>query len=504
MKGFVIAGTKDGVGKTIISLGLMKALEDVTPFKIGPDYIDGILHEKAVGNKSYNLDYFLMKKEGLKYSLLKNIKSIGIIDSCMGMYDGLGDELDNGSTAHIARILKLPVILVVNGEDRGISLGAEVLGYKLLDERINIIGVIINNVSSKKSYENTKKIIEKYGRLSCFGYLKKNEEIALEKEWFQSDEVNSLDKKLEILGEEIKKTVDIQRILELSNIEIDLDDDIGGKLIRKEILLDEKILKLEKILLKEKIRKDKYRKLVVGVAKDKAFPFYYNDNLDFFKVLGIEIKYFSPIYDKEIPEDVDLLYFGGGCIEKYSKELTQNVRIKESIKTFYANGGIIYGECGGYIYLSSGLTTLNGEKYKFLGITPIFFQMKDKVNIKKSRYINVNFTCGEKNEEENFKFPAHEFYYSEAIEVKREEENIKDSQLVMYGVSKDEGKEWEDGYTSKNLLCGYPHLHFFTSQELIYNLLDRALEYREERNRFKLKDLINLNFDKLLPKKKKK
>ena len=179
MKGFIIAGTKSGIGKTTITLGLMKNFQNVSPFKIGPDYIDGRFHEYATKNPSYNLDYFLMKEEGIKYSFLKHRKDMSIIEGVMGLYDGLGDELSNGSTAHISKILNLPIILVVDGEKRGTSISAEVLGYKNFDPEINICGVIINRVTSKKAYDILASSIEKYTGITCLGYLPKIQEVEL-------------------------------------------------------------------------------------------------------------------------------------------------------------------------------------------------------------------------------------------------------------------------------------------------------------------------------------
>ena len=150
MKGFVLAGTRSGIGKTTVSMGLMATFEDVAPFKVGPDYIDPSFHKFITGNKSYNLDLFLMGEDGVRYSFEKHSKEISIVEGVMGLYDGLGNSLDNYSTAHLSRILKLPVILVVDAAGKSTSIAAEVLGYKNLDSRVNIAGVIINKVNSEK------------------------------------------------------------------------------------------------------------------------------------------------------------------------------------------------------------------------------------------------------------------------------------------------------------------------------------------------------------------
>ena len=144
MKAFMLAGVSSGIGKTTISMALMSAFNNVSPFKVGPDYIDPGFHEFITGNKSYNLDIFMMGEQGVKYSFYKHHKDISIIEGVMGLYDGMDNSLDNNSSAHIARFLGVPVILVLDGVGKSTSIAAQVLGYKMLDPRVNISGVIIN------------------------------------------------------------------------------------------------------------------------------------------------------------------------------------------------------------------------------------------------------------------------------------------------------------------------------------------------------------------------
>ncbi|WP_300329543.1 cobyrinate a,c-diamide synthase [Fusobacterium sp.] len=484
MKGFIVAGTKSGIGKTTITMGLMKNFKNVSPFKIGPDYIDGRFHEYATGNKSFNLDYFLMGEEGVKYSFFKNKKDISIIEGVMGLYDGLGDGLDNGSTAHISKILGIPIILVVDGEKRSTSIAAEILGYKLFDKEIHIEGVILNRVASEKSYKLLSETIEKYTGITCLGYLPPIKDLKLEERHLglvQAQEDKNLDEKLNILGEKIKETIDIKKIEELSEVESKIN--IGDTLIRKDILLNQEFEKLESRFLNSELR-EKYKNIKIGIAKDEAFSFYYNDNIEFLENLNIEIKYFSPLKDEKIPDDVDCLFFGGGYPENYGEILEKNISMINSIKEFSKDGGVIYGECGGYIYLSKELEDLNENKFKFVGLNDRKFKMKNRLNIGRFGYINVETSL----DNQKIMFPAHEFHYSEEIE---------ENQGGIFKASKKDGRTWENGYFSRNILCGYPHIHFFTSQDLIFNLLDRAKNYQERKNRFNFKDLFNFgNFRK--------
>ena len=446
MKGFLIAGTNSGIGKTTVSMGLMSCFENVSPFKVGPDYIDGKFHEFVTGNKSYNLDYFLMEEEGVKESFLKHTKSFAIIEGVMGLYDGIDNSFDNGSSAHIARILNLPVILVVDAKGKSTSIAAQVMGYQNFDKRVNIIGVIINKVSSEKTYEILKEAIEKYCNIKCFGYISNINEISVSSRHLgltQAEEILNLKEKIEILKESIKKTVNLEEIYK--SVEFNLD------------------YKLKNIFLP---LKDKYKNLKIGIAKDNAFSFYYNDNIEFLENMGIEIEYFSPINDKKIPQDIDMLYFGGGYPENYAEELSKNIDMLNSIREFYNKDGVIYGECGGFIYLSKKLVTLDGKEFTFVNLNENIIEMKNKLDISRFGYIKIKY-------KENLFGKGHEFHYSK---IRSEGNDEKEFQI-----EKPNGKKWECGFSSKNLLCGYPHIHFFTSQNIIFDLLNRALKNKERK-----------------------
>lgn len=446
MKGFLIAGTKSGIGKTTVSMGLMSCFSDVSPFKIGPDYIDGKFHEYVTGNKSYNLDFFLMGEDGVRESFLKHHKNFSIAEGVMGLYDGIDNSLDNGSSAHISRILNLPVILIVDGTGRSTSIAAEIMGYQNFDKRVNIIGVIINKISSEKTYEILKEAVEKYCKIKCFGYIPKLENISLSSRHLglvEAYEVQDLKEKIEVLKKEFQKTIDIKAIYETV--------EINPHYKLKNIFSD---------------FKDKYKSIKIGIAKDNAFSFYYNDNIEFLENLGAEIKYFSPLKDEKIPDDVDMLYFGGGYPENYAAELENNISMINSIRDFYNKNGVIYGECGGFIYLSKKLIILDGKEYNFVNLTENIIEMKNRLDIGRFGYINIRYR-------ENLCGKGHEFHYSKIKEEGKEKKEFK--------IEKPNGRKWECGYSSKNLLCGYPHIHFFKSSDIIFDLLNRAEKSKEQK-----------------------
>ena len=442
MKGIIISGTKSGVGKTTITMAIMKALENVAPFKIGPDFIDPKFHEYATKNKSYNLDAFLLGEELVRELFYEKScgKNISLVEGVMGLYDGINHEIDNFSTNHISKILNMPVILIVDGKGISTSIAAEVLGYKNLDKNNNVKGIIINNIGSEKSYLNLKEAIEKYCDLECLGYFSSLKEISLESRHLglvQANELENLDKTLVILENQAKETIDLDRILEIA-----------------------KGIEKPKTFVREKILKEIENKLSgkrIGIAWDNAFTFYYNDNLELLEKSGIEIVKFSPINDKALPKNIDFLYFGGGYPENYANKLSKNQSMIDDIRNFYANNGEIYGECGGFIYLTKGLLDLSDKFTDFVGLLDIKVQMKKSLNIKRFGYINIETKS-------NILCKGHEFHYSDIYDVL--EENTE------FNISKLNGNSWNCGYKSKNLLAGYPHINFYTNIEFFKWIFD--------------------------------
>ncbi|WP_130890593.1 cobyrinate a,c-diamide synthase [Fusobacterium ulcerans] len=438
MNAFMLAGISSGIGKTTVSMGLMSLFENVSPFKTGPDYIDPGFHQFVTGNKSYNLDLFMMGEEGVKYSFYKHQKDISIVEGVMGLYDGIDNSLDNNSSAHLSRVLGIPVILVVDGVGKSTSIAAQVLGYQLLDKRVNIAGVIINKVSSKKTYDIFKEAIEMYTDIKCLGYVPKDETLHIGSRHLgllQAEEIGDLKSKILSLAEVLKETIDVDGILEIaSKVEI------------------------EPVENPFKNEKDKYKGLKIGIAKDRGFSFYYNDNIELLEYLGAEIEYFSPVADKKIPENIDILYFGGGYPENFAKELSENRGLIESVREFYHNNGKIFGECGGFMFLSKEIETLDGLKFPMCNLIDCSIKMGNRLDISRFGYINLlkeNKAIGR----------GHEFHYSKIKEIGND--------TRKYTAVKKDGREWNCIFEEKGLKGGYPHIHFFTSFDLLKDILEK-------------------------------
>lgn len=447
MKKILISGTMSGSGKTTVSSILMSALENVAPFKVGPDYIDPTHHEVFTGHHSHNLDIFMTGEDAVRqiFEMYSQGRDISIVEGVMGLYDGIGNEKDNFSTAHLARVLDIPVILVVNAKAISTSIAAEVFGFKMFDERVNIKGVILNNVSSQKLYESLKEAVEKYTGIECLGYIPRNEQLATEsrhlglKQAFEEDNAQ----KQELFKEIAQNCLNLERIKEIAQ-EFESSRNMDN------------YVKIEHL-------KDKFKGKRVAIARDEAFSFYYEANIDLMKFCGVEIVEFSPIRDKEIPENTDFIYFGGGYPELFAKELSENISMKNSIVEACKNGARIFAECGGFMYLAKKLHLLNEEIFDMCGIFDIEIGMRKRLNIGRFGYINIETANG-------INLQGHEFHYSEIL--KNNEVNVNDSEGYFYNIYKNNGKEWKCGYMKNNAIAGYPHIHFYSNVEFLEFLLD--------------------------------
>lgn len=424
MNKIMIAGTRSGSGKTTIASAIMSSIENCAPYKTGPDYIDGGFHTFATGNKSYNLDLFMMGKENMKYVFSKNAerKEIAIVEGAMGLYDGLDNSLDNFSSAHISRVLDIPVILIVDGAKGAASVAAEVLGFKMFDKRVKIAGVIFNRVNSERHYEILADAVKKYTEIESFGYFPKTDGIELEERHLGLVQINEegFKKKREKLQEIAKKYLKIDKIIEAS--------------APMNIKIENPYSKIKNILKGKRI----------AIAKDEAFSFYYNSNIDFIKFTGAEIVEFSPIKDKKLPEKIDIIYLGGGYPELYAEELSCNKELIGEIRKFADNGGIIYAECGGFIYLTKGLFDVNKKYHEMCEIFDIEIAMKERLNISRFGYIEIM-------DEGRVLGRAHEFHYSEIT---------SNNEEAKHKIVKKDGRSWMCGYKKNNVFAGYQHVEF--------------------------------------------
>lgn len=446
MNAIMLAGTSSNVGKTTISLGIMAALTkrglNVGPYKVGPDYIDPGFHKFVTGNSSHNLDSWLLDEENLRYLFNKNLKNkdIGIVEGVMGLYDGYGTNKDDGSSAHVSKIIKTPVILIIDGKGISSSAAAIVLGYKMYDQDVDIKGIIINQVSGKMHYDLLKEAIERDVNIPCVGYLPKNTEVSLNSRHLgliPVDEVKELNNKIDKLVNTVEECIDIDEIIKISNT----SKDIVGNTISP---YNEFIGMAEN--------------LTIGIARDKAFTFYYEDNIQLLKEMGANIVYFSPLEDKDIPDNIDGLYIGGGFPEVFAKELEDNYIFRKNLKNHLDKGLPAYAECGGMMYLTNEIIDLNDNHNEMVGYFPTCSFMTKR--LQRFGYVNVDTKNNERTR-------AHEFHHS-MIEDNEELKYKYDVKKIRNGQIK---RSWKCGLIKKNVLAGYPHIHFYSNPEFLIELI---------------------------------
>ncbi|MBN2796795.1 MAG: cobyrinate a,c-diamide synthase [Clostridia bacterium] len=452
----MFAGTSSDVGKTTIVLGIMRALTKknlkVQGYKAGPDYIDTAFHSFATHIPSRNLDPWMLTQDTIQGLIGKNEKQcdISIMEGVMGMYDGASIDSIQGSSAHLAKITETPVILIINGSGVALSAAAMVLGFKNFDPEINLAGVIVNKVGSEKHYQLIKDAIEKHVKVPCVGYLKKSEEISLKSRHLgliPSVEVKALDEKIDQVAEMVLETVDLDLLMTL------------GKQAKKfnvnEAAAQEKVVKL-------------------AVAYDNAFNFYYEDNLDLLESLGCELVRFSPINDTELPRGIDGLYLGGGFPEVFAKELYENKSMRTSIRHAIEKDLPTYAECGGLMYLTQEITTLENETYEMCGVFEAASTMTK--SLQRFGYVDVTLNRDSILGEKGTTFKGHEFHRSMVIEPKEHFEKGYDITKGGYG----EGC-WQCGYIKNACLAGYPHIHFYNNKHLAENFVEAMKRYRSKK-----------------------
>ena len=437
MKSIVIASNKSGGGKTTITLGIMRALIKrgfkVQGYKIGPDYIDPAFHKHITRTASRNLDLHLMGEAGVKASYSRGNGDFGVVEGVMGLYDGKGISTE-GSTAAVAKVLNLPIILIISPKAQSITLCAEINGL-LAFEKTNVVGVILNNVN-ESYYKLLKAAIEKHcsSKIKVFGYVPKEESLKLKSRHLglvQSSEVEDLDNKIEKCSELIEKYVNMKELMEVFNETESFEDGFHLKNIG----------------------------LKTAVAKDEAFNFYYEENIELLKELG-EVKFFSPLRDETLPEGINYIYIGGGYPEVFKEKLSSNVTMLNSIKKHLKNGLRAYAECGGLMYLMEEI-----EGKKMVG----FFKGKAEMTkrLQNFGYAEIEIAKDNRILPKGMKISCHEFHKSL---IKSEEKKVY---LVKKETYEGEIKTWKCGYVKGNALGAYAHIHFFSNLEFLKSMVSK-------------------------------
>jgi cobyrinic acid a,c-diamide synthase len=417
----VIAGTHSGCGKTTIASGIMGALTArgyaVQPFKVGPDFIDPSHHTRICGRISRNLDPFMMGEDGCQatFSAASAGADIAVIEGVMGLYDGV-DGTDLSSTAHVARTLQAPVILVVDAKGMSRSIHALIRGFMDYDPSISIRGVIVNRTGSRRHRE----MIEGSLALPAFGWVPRSEGIALKSRHLGLVMAHE-DETLDGAGTLVEEYCNLDAIISAA---------------RDSPVVPDKRISVKKPAIRARI----------GIARDQAFCFYYQDNLDRLQGSGGELIFFSPLHDHLPP--VDAVYLGGGYPELFLPELESAPCTKE-IRLAADNGLPVFAECGGLMYLTR---EISGEKtYHMTGLLPAVAEMTGKIQA--LGYVRGTIAEPGSYLPTGLPVTGHEFHYSRILP-------DYDARYVIRlsrGTGIDAG---QDGMTASNALGLYTHSYF--------------------------------------------
>ncbi len=438
---FLVGAATSNSGKTTLTIGLLRALRergfDVQPFKCGPDYIDPKYHAIASGRESVNLDTWLASSEHVSslFAHYSHDADVSVVEGVMGLFDGY--QASRGSSAEIARLLGIPVILVVNAKSVAYSVAPLIYGFKHFDSSIHVAGVIFNQVASASHASFLQKACEDAG-VSCLGYLPRMKEIELPSRHLglTLEASYQLDDFSMRIAEALEQYVDMERLVELCAVNFD------GCI---------QPVAMQGTSMKCFLPKNKCR---IAVACDDAFNFTYRYNLERLSAVG-QVAFFSPMHDEVLPE-TDFVYLPGGYPEFFLSELAANRTMQESIRDYVENGGFLLAECGGMMYLCDHICGMDAVSYPMVGVYPLEATMQDMKLHLGYRMLE----CGTQI------FRGHEFHYSDVRPW-----GEKGIQLVGRQLNARGERVSTALYRYKNALAGYTHLYWGES-----NIFDLFIE----------------------------
>lgn len=472
----MIAAPKSGSGKTMITCALLQLLKDsgknVSSYKCGPDYIDPMFHKKVLGVPSKNLDTFFTD-EKTTVQLFLDERADGdfaVLEGVMGLYDGLGGIYEQGSSYHLAKVTQTPIILVVDAKGMGKSVLALIAGFLQYDTQHLIKGVLLNRMS-KGYYDIIKPLIEKELSVKVVGYFPEQKDIGLSSRHLglvMPDELSDIKEQLDELAGRLKKTIDIDRLLDIA-VEAEEISDSGNADIYN-------VKNIGNYDQNEFSQNKAINTVNIAVAMDEAFCFYYEDNLRLLEKCGAKLQYFSPLHDTKLPDNCDALLLGGGYPELYAKELSENLSMRNSIKTAFKTGLPTVAECGGFMYLHTYIHNIceedaDAQNYVFGMTGALDSECHFKGKLVRFGYIEL----AEKHSNflpPNEKIKAHEFHYYDST----------DNGADCIATKPATGRSYDCVVSHDNYWLGFPHLYYPSNPHFAESLVRKAYEYRRNKN----------------------
>ena len=476
----VVAGVASGVGKTTIATGLMAALAAqglrVQGYKVGPDYIDPTYHRAATGRASYNLDTWLSSPALVhqRFAAGMHNADIAIIEGVMGLFDGRKQTLGTASTAEVAKLLNAPVLLVLDVSHMGQSAAAIVHGFQHIDPHINIAGVVVNRVASIDHEATVRLAIAEWTNVPVLGVLRRDTSLALPARHLGLIPIAETAVEVEKLGAIITGAVDLAGIVRIAREAGSLPENIlsgcpthQGRHCSPPRPFDAQASDVRTRAETSRCPYASPPTARIGLALDNAFSFYYPETLEAFEHMDVEIVPFSPLTDRELPNGLDLLYFGGGFPEVFAAQLAANHPMLASVRTAAQQGILIYAECGGYMYLGKQCVDAQHVRHNLVGIVPYTFHMRTERAQLGYRELTT--------QRETIIGPAgtrlrgHEFHWSHIAEPLIEKHTPY--QFAGEGMAK-------EGYATKTVLASYIHIPLAANPQAMAELLRRCVRVR--------------------------
>ncbi|ABB57885.1 cobyrinate a,c-diamide synthase [Synechococcus elongatus] len=442
----IIAGERSGVGKTTTTLTLLAALKarqaSVQSFKVGPDYIDPMFHRFVTGRDCRNLDPILTDEDYVQHCFQQHSQTADytLVEGVMGLFDGLTGKTDTASTAHIARILNLPILLVLNCSSTARSIAAIAYGYQNFDSRLKIAGLVLNRVGSDRHLELLKDALEPL-EIPILGVLRRQDEIQIPDRHLgliptsELPHLQSVIDRLAVLGQQCFDWNRLEPLLSNSDL-----NSTAFKSTTPSISLKSSV--------------------PIAIARDRAFNFYYADNFDLLRAAGAELIEWSPLQDRQLPAGVQGLYLGGGFPEVFAAELSDNLLARQAVQTAITQGIPCYAECGGLMYLCQHIIDFEQTQYPMVGAIAATAQMGSRLTL---GYREATAQQASPLLQKGQVVWGHEFHRSSLRE--------PIAQPLFQLQNFDGSLHYGEGYSQPNLHASYLHLHFGGKPWLIQNFL---------------------------------
>ncbi|GAB4504940.1 MAG: cobyrinate a,c-diamide synthase [Anaerolineales bacterium] len=448
---FVLAAPSSGSGKTTLAVGLMSAFAErltVQGYKVGPDYIDPGYHTAATGRASRNLDTWMIPAARVKelFACSALGADLCLIEGVMGLFDGYDGRTEAGSTAEVAKLLSAPVVLVIDVHSMARSAGAVALGFRQFDPQLNLAGVILNNVAGAAHAQWVTEAVQSVG-LTVLGCVPRSENLRVPERhlglYMAGERTATTQAFLQAAREVVRQDVDVSALEALARTAPAMEDGVQSHLSTGEVR--------------------------IGVARDEAFCFYYEDNFDLLRAAGAELVFFSPLHDSALPPALRGLYLGGGYPELYAAQLVENQSMRAALKSAIQSGIPTYAECGGLMALAQSYFDDAGNEYPMLGVLPGSTRLTGKL---KMGYREVVALQSSPLLGKDQTARGHEFHYSEWL-------SPEESNSFAYSIqSRMGGEPKPEGFVKDNLLASYVHLHFASNPDLAWNFV-RACRVRQ-------------------------